>query len=360
MTQLSLFEPAPAAGEPAPGGAVGVAPAAGLGPVRPAPVPAELGEAAARLPPTVRLGTSSWSFPGWAGIVYDRPHTEARLARHGLAAYARHPLLTAAGIDRTHYAPLPAAELAAYAAAVPAGFRFVVKAHEACTVARWPDHARYGARRGEANPLFLDAAYAAGAVVAPYVEGLGATAGVLLFQFAPQELGPLGGAERFVDRLGRFLAALPRGPRYAVELRNPEALGAHHAEALAAAGALHCLNVHPRMPDLGTQARETAALGAPALFIRWMLGADLTYEAAGRRYRPFDRLVDEAPAIRRTVAALALEAAGAGKPVYVIANNKAEGSAPLTLFRLAELIARLCSRPLAAATPAPPLPRHPE
>jgi uncharacterized protein YecE (DUF72 family) len=350
VTQLSLFEPVPAAGETAPRELPGPAPAAGSGPVRQAPVPAELAEVASRLPPTLRLGTSSWSFPGWAGIVYDRPHTESRLARHGLAAYARHPLLTAAGIDRTHYAPLPAAELAAYAAAVPAGFSFVVKAHEACTVAHWPEHARYGARRGEANPLFLDPAYAAGEVVAPFVEGLGGTAGALLFQFAPQDLGPLGGADRFVGRLGRFLAALPRGPLYAVELRNKELLGPPYAAALAAAGAVHCLNVHPRMPDLGTQARDSGALGGPALLVRWMLGNDLSYEAARQRYRPFDRLVDEAPAVRRTVAALALDAAAAGKPVYVIANNKAEGSAPLTLFRLAELIARLRSRGGPAAT----------
>lgn len=351
MNQLSLFEPVPAVGESAPSDLPGQAPAAGSGPVGPAAVPAELAEVAGKLPPTLRLGTSSWSFPGWAGIVWDRVHTATRLARYGLAAYARHPLLTAAGIDRTHYAPLPAAELAAYAAAVPQGFRFVVKAHEACTVARWPDHARYGARRGEVNPLFLDPAYAAAEVVAPYVEGLGATAGALLYQFAPQDLGPFGGPDRFVHRLGRFLATLPRGPRYAVEVRNKELLGPRYAAALAAAGAIHCLNVHPRMPDLGTQARDSGALVGPALLVRWMLGGDLSYEAARQRYQPFDRLIDEAPAVRRTVAALALDAASAGKPVYVISNNKAEGSAPLTLFRLAELIARLRSRGEPAAAP---------
>lgn len=339
--QLSLFEPAPPSGERDPVDAEGPAPGGALGPVKPAAVPDELAAVAAALPPSLRLGTSSWSFPGWAGIVWDRAHPESRLARHGLAAYARHPLLTAAGIDRTHYAPLAAADLATYAAAVPAGFSFVVKAHEACTVARWPDHPRYGARRGEVNPLFLDPAYAAAEVVAPFVEGLGAAAGVLLFQFAPQDLVPLGGPRRFPDRIGRFLAALPRGPRYAVELRNPEALGERYAHALREARALHCLNVHPRMPDLGTQAREAGALAAPALLVRWMISADLSYEAARGRYAPFDRLVDEAPAIRRTVAALALEAAEAGRPVWVIANNKAEGSAPLTLFRLAELVARL-------------------
>jgi len=41
------------------------------------------------------------------------------------------------------------------------GFQFLVKAYEACTVARWPEHERYGIHRGQTNPLFLDPAYAA-------------------------------------------------------------------------------------------------------------------------------------------------------------------------------------------------------
>lgn len=356
MAQLSLFGPAPDDGdddgsEPAAETGAGGRGRIGFAPVEPAPVEPALAEIADRLPDRLHLGTSSWSFPGWAGFVWDRPYPARRLSGHGLAAYARHPLLTAAGVDRTYYAPLPADELAAYAESVPESFRFVVKAHEACTVQRWPEHARYGSRRGEENPLFLDAAYAAEEVVAPFVEGLGERGGVLLFQFAPQDLAPLGGPGGLIERVHAFLAALPAlsaaadGPRYAVELRNREALGPEWAAALADAGAVHCLNVHPRMPDLGTQARLTGALDGPALVVRWMLGGDLDYEQARRRYQPFDRLVDEDPTRRRTVAALALETVADDRPAYVIANNKAEGSAPLTLFRLAELIDRLRSRP---------------
>src|SRR5512143_109764 len=66
---------------------------------------------AARLPADVRLGTSSWSFPGWRGIVWDRDASPALLAREGLAAYARHPLLRTVGLDRTYYAPMTAAAL---------------------------------------------------------------------------------------------------------------------------------------------------------------------------------------------------------------------------------------------------------
>lgn len=330
MTQLQLFDLGPDAG---------TAP-----PVAPAAVPEPLTALAPRLPASLRLGTSSWSFPGWSGIVYDRAYPQRRLARHGLAAYARHPLLTTAGVDRTHYAPVAAGDLAAYAAVVPDRFRFVVKAHEACSVARWPEHDRYGERRGQANPRFLDPAYAADAVVAPYAEGLGEKAGALLFQFAPQDLAPLGGPGRFVERLHAFLEALPRGPLYAVEIRNRELLDGAYGEALADAGAVHCLNVHARMPDVGTQARRTGALDGPALVVRWMLFANLSYEAARRRYQPFDRLVDEDLPTRRAVAALALDVAESGRPVYVIANNKAEGSAPLTLFKLGQLLAQLRCR----------------
>ncbi|HME73666.1 MAG TPA: DUF72 domain-containing protein [Myxococcota bacterium] len=221
--------------------------------VDPAGVDAKIAGLAQRLPAGLRLGTSSWWFPGWAGSVYGGRATGQRLARSGLAAYARHPLLRSVGIDRSFYGPIGAPEFAAYAAAVPDDFRFLVKAHEALTVARFPHHARYGARAGELNPLCFDAGYARNAVVEPYLEGLGAKGGAILFQFPPQPLAELGSPEAFAERLHGFLAALPRGVRYAVELRSRTLFTDGYAAALVAAGALHCLNVHPAMPSVRAQ-----------------------------------------------------------------------------------------------------------
>jgi uncharacterized protein YecE (DUF72 family) len=322
--QLDLFAP-PAA----PAGAA--TRHAGVGAATPSAEDLELGR---RLPRTLYLGGSTWSFPGWQGLVYDRPYTESRLARDGLAAYSRHPLLRAAGIDRTHYRPVPAAELARYAAAVPADFRFLVKAHEASTLVRYPDRPRYGADRGRANPLFLDPSYAAAEVVAPYVEGLGAKGAALVFQFAPQQLGP---PERFATALHEFLAALPRGPLYAVELRNRELLTADLAAALAAAGACACLNVHPRMPDVRLQARLTGAAtaAAPWTLLRWLLPRDLTYAEASRRFAPFNRLAAPDPAARQAILELARQTLGAGRAFLATVNNNAEGCAPLSIEALA-------------------------
>ena len=91
--------------------------AAGAGDVRPARDSPLL--EAPLLPPDVRLGTSSWFFPGWRGLVYDGVHPQATLSRKGLAAYAHIPLLRTVSLDRTFYAPISVVDYARYASQVP-------------------------------------------------------------------------------------------------------------------------------------------------------------------------------------------------------------------------------------------------
>src|SRR3954469_24698043 len=101
--------------------------------VRPAAPAPQLVQVAQRVPKNLHLGTSSLSFPGWAGIVYAEQYRVSQLARHGLRAYARHPLLNALNIDSTFYRPQPAEQLALMAADVPDRFRFIVKAYTGLT-----------------------------------------------------------------------------------------------------------------------------------------------------------------------------------------------------------------------------------
>jgi uncharacterized protein YecE (DUF72 family) len=291
---------------------------------------------AERLPSNVRLGTSSWSFPGWAGLVYDREATTSDLARHGLAAYAQHPLLGAAGIDRTYYAPITADEFAAYAEVVPDEFRFLVKAASQCTD---PHVREERGRSAGRNESFLEASFAAAEVVGPYVEGLGGKGGALVFQFPPLGSVLTSDPPRFAEMLARFLTDLPSGPVYAVELRDRKLFGAPYVEALREAGAFHCYNAHPRMPAITEQRKLVGP--QDTVVGRWMLHSGLGYEAARDRYAPFSRIVDEDPDTRTALAGLCLEQIPSGGTVIVTANNKAEGSAPETLFRLAGLIVEL-------------------
>src|SRR6476661_7263391 len=116
--QLSLFETDPAdAGDPS---------VAALERVH-----ADAREIAAGLPDEIRFGTSSWSFPGWKGIVYSGSVTS--VAKDGLRQYSRHPLLRTVGIDRSYYAPVPIEDLRRYADQVPTDFRACAKAPSSVT-----------------------------------------------------------------------------------------------------------------------------------------------------------------------------------------------------------------------------------
>jgi uncharacterized protein YecE (DUF72 family) len=212
--------------------------------------------------------------------------------------------------------------LAAFASQVPEAFRFLVKAHQACTL---------GAQRGVDNPLFLDAGYATDAVVAP-LSGLGAKLAGLVFQFPPQlSISP----DAFPHRLHRFLSALPRGPTYAVELRTAELLTPGYGAALADVGALHVHNVWTAMPGVLEQARALPAATRRPLIVRWLMRRGDAYAAALERYAPFNRVVDEDVASRSDIATLVRKALAHAVPAFVTVNNKAEGCAPESIARLA-------------------------
>ncbi|MFP4890427.1 DUF72 domain-containing protein [Paraburkholderia sp. EG304] len=312
-----------------------------------APPSPELLALAAQLPPQIHLGTSTWSFPGWSGIVYGDNYSNSKLSREGLSAYGAHPLLKTVSIDRSFYQALTVTEYLRYAQQVPEHFRFIVKAPMTIT------DATVRAERGEPvslNPCFLNAQMAIDDFVTPCVEGLGAKAGALVFQFSPLPDQMLAQPAVFIERLGEFFGALPRlpdGSCYAVEIRDASLLTPRFIRMLKTAGVRYCVGIHARMPDPLRQAAALALLdGEPAgpLIVRWSLHGGFKYEQAKAKYEPFNQLVDEDPATRASLAELAARYALAGQPVVIAVNNKAEGSAPLSCVKLAEEIVEACVR----------------
>ena len=300
--------------------------------MRPAVPSPEIVQVAKRLPKNLHMGTSSLSFAGWAGIVYAEQYRVPVLARYGLRAYAQHPLLNALNVDSTFYKPPDVELLTQQAAQVPADFRFVVKAYTGLTTA--PDTPR--ARQRGIEPVFLDSAFAERHVITPLRKAFGAKLGAVLFQFSPLGFRTTRHPETFVAQLGEFLWALPRGLTYTIELRDSEILGPRYEAALAASGAVHCCTVHSRMPAVDSQVTEG---GAQPLVIRWMLQQGDNYESAGARFAPFNRILEPDKLSRSRIAGLVKRGLSAGRDVYVLAANNAEGSAPLTLQELAMAVA---------------------
>ena len=323
--QLDLFEPRPPARPRGPEAA------------RLENEHAEAARIAARLPAGVRFGTSSWSFPEWAGLVYSRAAKVGELAREGLFEYARHPLLTTVGIDRSYYAPIPAPDLLRYAEQLPPEFPCCAKAPEAVTSATRPS--RSGGSRGEPNPDYLNPRLFEDEMLGPFREVFREHTGPFILQFPPAPAAVRPRPEDFAVALEKFLGALPRDFSYAVELRDPTLLTAAYRGALAAHGVAHVYNYVTAMPMPAKQAEAIPVNAASFAVIRLLLRPGTTYGERREEMMPFNRLTDVNVEMRNEVVSLVRTASEAGIPVSVLVNNKAEGCSPLTIRDLAEMLA---------------------
>ena len=299
---------------------------------------AKLEALASRLPPELRLGTSSWTFPGWAGLVYHQRYANQRaFLRESLEEYAQHPLMRTVGIDRGYYSPVPEEDLAAYARQLPEDFRAAMKVWQRVTMPGFPKHPRYGADAGQPNPDFLNVELFAETVHRPVRSALARHMGPWIVEIAPSPF-PVDPAW-FNERLGAFLHAAPREFPFAVELRDRNLLTEEYAQTLRDHGASHVFNYWSRMPTLAKQARVEGLMEGGLLMARLLLPPGRRYGELKEAYAPFDRICAPQPEMRREVVDLVRAALERDKECYIIVNNKAEGSSPLTVLGLAELLA---------------------
>ncbi|MGE0462263.1 MAG: DUF72 domain-containing protein [Vicinamibacterales bacterium] len=289
---------------------------------------------AARIPSGVFFGTSSWSFSGWKGLVYSSARTQAALAREGLREYARHPLLTTVGVDRSYYAPIPMADLREYAAQLPPGFRCCIKAPAAVTALA------LGAPGNQVpNPDFLSVNRLTADLLEPCAAAFRGHTGPIVLEFPPFPRQRRLETAEFHARLDRFLAALPAGFEYAVELRDRSLLTPAYRAIIARHGVAHTYNYWSAMPLPGAQAEVVPPEDAPFSVIRLLLRPGTWYEDQRDRFKPFDRIVEPDEAMREDVERVTRRALSRGRRVFILVNNKAEGSSPLTVMALARRLA---------------------
>ena len=88
--------------------------------------------------------------------------------------------------------------------------------------------------------------------------------------------------------------------------------------------------------------REQLALATrvtgPCIICRALLRPGRLYADAVEAFSPYDRILDEQPALRADLVSLVRTALALRLPAYVIANNRAEGSAPLTIIAVARML----------------------
>jgi uncharacterized protein YecE (DUF72 family) len=298
---------------------------------------------AARLAPKLRalagegiyFGTSSWKYEGWLGSIYseDRYRTRGKLYKKKfdedcLAEYAA-TFPTVCG-DFAFY-QFPSAEYwARLFGSTPLGFLFGLKVPEDLTVATWPTHARYGTRSGEKDEHFLDPRTFERhftALLRPYQGQVGP----LIFEFGTFNKSTFPTPGEFMARLDPFLAALPQGFRYAVEIRNPEYLIPEYLDLLKSRNVAHVFNAWTRMPTLDDQVQLPDAFTADFTVVRALLKKGRAYEQAVKSFEPYGRIQEPNDGARAGMAEIAAKARKRKIPAFLFVNNRLEGNAPSTI-----------------------------
>ena len=295
----------------------------------------------------IKFGTSTWTYEGWVGIVYNRPYTKSNFKKTCLGEYAEYPYFSTVGIDHTFYGPANDNILSRYASLLPNGFECCSKVWERLTIPKYSKNKRYGKLAGEVNEDYLNADLFNDAVLPPYERSFQGHTGPFIFQFQtqyPQRTQSGSGdasarlREAFSEKLNNFLSQLRTDFRYAVEVRNREFLTAEYFQMLASHNVAHVFNHWTHMPSIGEQLAIEGSITADHIVARILTPLGIAYNQAVDNFFPYNEVKKPMAAMRRDVADLAKKAIILKKKAYAIVNNRAEGNAPETIAAIVSMI----------------------
>jgi uncharacterized protein YecE (DUF72 family) len=192
------------------------------------------------------------------------------------------------------------------------------------------DDPRYGTRAGERNPSFLDAGTFERfftRLLQPYQERVA----TLIFEYGTFSKAVFPTPGDFMGRLDPFLAALPEGFRYSVEIRNPEYLLPDYLDLLASHNVAHVFNACSRMPVLEEQIQLPAAYSADFTVARALLRKGRNYEQAVKTFEPYERTQEVNLGARDALRQIAKRSLQRKTPAFLFVNNRLEGHAPTTI-----------------------------
>jgi uncharacterized protein YecE (DUF72 family) len=295
-------------------------------------------KAAALAAKGVYIGTSSWKYEGWAGMLYDKARYEyrgkfatTRFEKNCLAEYAE--VFKTVSVDAAYYTFPSEKYLTGLASQVPDDFRFGFKVTDAVTIKKYPNLARFGAKAGLPNPDFLNAELFARAFLNP-CEQIREKVGVLMFEFTRFWPSDYEHGRDFVSDLDGFLGKLPKGWPYAVEMRNHHWLAPEYFGCLARHGVAHLFNSWDAMPPVSEQMALPGSTTNPTLAAaRFLLKPGRKYEEAVKTFQPYDKIKEPNPDARAAGSALIAEGKKAGdkRKTYIYVNNRLEGNALETI-----------------------------
>ena len=288
----------------------------------------------------LRLGTCSWKYDTWKGLIYE-PLKTYRPDEY-LPDYAKK--LDSVEIDQWFWSLFPGslrlpdpAAVRLYAKSVPDDFVFTVKAPNSLTLTHYyakqtPQSASYA---NKPNPSFLDHD-----LLGRFLDALSpleSKLGPVMFQFEYLNKQKMPSKEVFFERFGEFIDAAPKGYRYAVEIRNPNYLSPEFFSFLKdhELGFVYLDGYY--MPPIGQVFDKFKPETASFQVVRLHGGDRLEIE--GETGEVWNKVVASKPGGLKAAAKIVRANAKKRVLTYLNLNNHYEGSAPLSIGRFLDVLA---------------------
>lgn len=276
------------------------------------------------------IGTCSWKYNSWQGLVYPM-----QKPLNYLQEYSK--TYKTVEVDQWFWSlfdsgavVLPKPQVVdEYAGSVPDDFKFGVKVPNAVTLTHYYS-------KKNTDPLIVNPYFLSNEIMDRFLERLlplSDNLGPLMFQFEylnKQKMS--GGLKQFIARVGEFVAHLPDGYHFGVEIRNPNFLKKEYFEFLDTCGLHHVFLHGYYMPSAFEIFRQFGHFISNITVIR-LHGPDRV-KIEKQTGKDWSRIVSPKEPDLLLLSDMLIKLHESKVESFVFVNNHFEGSAPRTIEKI--------------------------
>jgi len=266
---------------------------------------------------SVKLGTCSWNYESWVGLVYSKP---SKTAAGYLPEYSQH--FRTAEVDSWFYRLPERKDVLEYLGRVDEDFSFTVKVTEDVSLTH--------KRNRESKELIPNPSFLSPEVFSEYIqriEPMLPQVDAVMLEFEYLNKDKMKSVDDFMKAIDAFVANVPQTIPLAIETRNKNYLVDDYFRFLKEKHLIHVFSEKLFMPHVYEVYEKYGQYVEGTSVIR-LLGGDraVIEKATGEQW---NKLVDEKPDKMR-IADMSRDIKYKGGRVIININNHYEGSAPIT------------------------------
>ncbi len=281
----------------------------------------------------IRLGTCSWKYDSWQGLVYSDQAKNNYLLEYCKkydTVEVDQWFWSLFGIDKVSL-PLPNV-VDEYTTSVPDDFKFTIKVPNSITLTHFY-------RKIKTDPLEINPYFLSTELFDTFLNSLKPMhpkIGLLMFQFEYLNKQKMNSQSEFIEYFSGFIENCDPDFTYCIEIRNPYYLNKKYFEFLKQYNLGHVFLQGYFMPDIAQIYQKYRSLieTVSAIRLHGPNRSDIEEKSKGdwsKIYAPKD---DELSRITKIIE----EIHSKNLDVYVNVNNHYEGSAPLTIEKIRRVL----------------------